>query len=127
MDILKLDLEEVRGVAVDAPEHLSAEAQALWAEYVQCFAFADPHVRTVLTTAMEAYDRMRQAQEILREESPITHDSKGKPLVHPAVRMEDQARTAMLAALKQLKIDVLPPRAGAGRPPKTEQYLDGFS
>jgi P27 family predicted phage terminase small subunit len=105
----------------DAPAHLTTEAQNLFLDYVDQYETTrSAYGHTILTTAMEAYVRMRQAQLLLKDGIMIT-DNNGKLLQHPAIRIEAQSRAAMLAGLKQLNIDVIPTRDKAGRPPNASQ------
>lgn len=125
MELIPLDLADNTGLP-EPPEHLSEAAQDLFHQYVAEFALLDPHVIAVLTVAMESFDRMREAQDILKEEGIITKDRFGKPKPHPATRIEAESRKDMLAALKQLNLGIIPPRSGVGRPSKGDAYLDGF-
>lgn len=109
------DLED----ANNPPAHLSAEAQREWRRLAEGYELDDPAARLILTTAFEAFDRMRGAQEKLAAEGVTYRDRFGKPKLHPAVTVERDARAAWLAALKQLNLDLEPLRDGPGRPPGT--------
>lgn len=92
------------------PPHLSPEARKLYEGYVRGWAF-DHAGRTVLMTALEAFDRMRGAQACIRKQGLMV---KGR--THPAVLVERDARLAMLRALRQLGLDLEPLRDRPGRP-----------
>lgn len=126
MELLKLDLDLSRPDLPDAPEHLSDEARDLWGKYVVDHNLYDTNQLTHLNTAMEAFDRMRQAQKVVTNDGILVEDSKGKPLPHPAIKIEERARMAMITALAKLNINVIPVRQGPGRPSRHEQMLDGF-
>ena len=105
------------------PGHLSPEAQREWLRLTEEYDLDDPAARLILTTAFEAFDRMRGAQEQLAKDGVTFRDRWGKPRMHPAVTVERDARAAWLAALKQLNLDLEPLRDGPGRPPGTP--MDG--
>jgi P27 family predicted phage terminase small subunit len=65
----------------------------------------DPHHQRVLQVACESWDRMQQAQEVLREEGIITRGSRGQLQPHPATIVEKDSRIAFLRALRELNLD----------------------
>lgn len=97
------------------PKTLSREARALWAVYCHEYVF-DEHGLVVLGQALESFDRLRQAQELLTAEGIVQTDRFGQKKPHPAVVIERDARASMLRALGQLHIDVEPLHDGPGRP-----------
>jgi phage terminase small subunit len=94
-----------------APKHLSAEAQAWWAKFVEGWSLDDAG-KFILTAALESFDRMRGAQCTIRKQGIVTN---GK--AHPATVVERDARLAMLRAFRQLNLDVEPLRDRPGQPP----------
>ena len=78
----------------------------------------DPAAVLILTSALEAYDRMRQAQAAIAAHGLVYLDRYGQPKANPAATVERDSRSAMLGALRHLNLDVeLSPHAGPGRPP----------
>jgi P27 family predicted phage terminase small subunit len=101
---------------VQAPDGLSKDARRLWRTILAGWAIDDQSA-VVLGLALQAYDRMAQAQAILATEGIIvTTERTGAKHQHPAVQIEMQAREQMLRAWKQLGFDVVPP-GPMGRPP----------
>ncbi len=68
-------------------------------------------------TAMEAFDRMRQAQAVLATDGLSIKDRFKQVKVHPLTVVERDSRAQMMAALKALNLDIEPLRDGPGRPP----------
>lgn len=85
--------------------------QRLQAEY----SIVDAGGLVVLTAACEAFDRMRAAQKLIAKDGMVAADRFGQQKPHPAVVIERDARGQMLAALKQLNLD-LEPLKSIGRP-----------
>lgn len=99
-----------------APKHLSAAAAAWWDRLLAEWVLDDAG-RLVLQVALEAHDRMVEAQEALRRDGTFIKDRFGVVKVHPATLTERDSRSAMLGALKQLHLDLEPLNDGPGRPP----------
>ena len=102
--------------AYDGPPGLSAAAQALWTKYTNEFEIDDAHGRVLLRLALEAHDRMREAQEHIVEHGAIFKDRFGGLKPNPSVAIERDSRQAMLAALRRLNLEV-EGVAAPGRPP----------
>lgn len=98
------------------PKNLSREAKNLWRKIQNEYAISDEAGLLILATALESFDRMRQAQAILTNEGMTTVDRFGQARAHPAATIERDSRAAMLGALKQLNLDLEPLRDGPGRP-----------
>ena len=94
---------------------LSAEARAWQAKIIETFELDDEAGALLLMTAMEAFDRLREAQKILATEGIIVRDRFSQPRQHPATLVERDARTSMMRALKALNLDIMPP-GNPGRP-----------
>jgi phage terminase small subunit len=95
-----------------APRHLSPEARAHWVQFQNGWQL-DDGARLILMAALEAFDRMRDAQRAIKVDGLMTKAGK----LHPATTVERDARLAMLRAIRQLGLDVEPLRDGPGRPP----------
>jgi hypothetical protein len=68
----------------------------------------------VLTTALEAFDRMREAQEAIRRDGAYTEGRFGLK-AHPGLAVERDSRTAFLRAQRELGLDLEAPPTS--RPP----------
>jgi P27 family predicted phage terminase small subunit len=89
------------------PKHLSAESRALRQRLVTEYDIADSGGLLLLDTALEALDRMRDAQVVIKREGIMITDSKtGKCRAHPALIIEKDSRWALLQALKSLNLDI---------------------
>ena len=99
-----------------APAHLSDEARRWWRELQKEYAIGDAAGLLLLQTACEAHDRMKMAQAAIAREGQTVMDRFDQAKPHPLLTVERDARAAMLAALKQLNLDLEPLRDGPGRP-----------
>jgi P27 family predicted phage terminase small subunit len=66
----------------------------------------------LLQTACESFDRMREAQDLIKKHGVLVKDRFGQLQRNPATAVERDARSAMLYALKQMNLNIEPP----GRP-----------
>ena len=97
------------------PKHLSPPARRWWAALQREYGITDAGGLALLAAAADAWDRCREAREILAKEGVITVDRFNQPQPHPAVRIEHSARAQLLQALKALNFD-LEIAQRAGRP-----------
>ncbi len=97
------------------PKHLKAETRKWWSGVVREYQLEAHHVK-LLTAAAETWDRYEEARETLRKEGSYYTDSRGNPRAHPAIAVERDARLAFARLLRELDLDVDPPRAPS-RPP----------
>jgi P27 family predicted phage terminase small subunit len=97
------------------PKHLKAETRRWWASVVAGYVLEDHHVR-LLTLAGEAWDRGVAAREALAKDGMFFTDSRGNPRSHPAMAVERDTRIAFARLLRELDLDVEPPRSSS-RPP----------
>ena len=95
---------------------LSAEARKWWRKVGEDYEITDPAGILLLQTALEAFDRMRGAQESIANDGATVSDRFGQMRAHPMITVERDARAAMLAALKALNLDLEPLRDRIGRP-----------
>lgn len=100
------------------PENLSKTAKEWWKKLVGEYAIDDQYGLMLLQTALEAHDRMNEAAAILNKEGLTVMDRYGQHKQHPAAAIERDQRAQMLAALKQLNLDI-EPLGKAGRPAKS--------
>ncbi len=101
---------------VKPPNGLSAEARAWWESIRTEYDVSDPGGLLILQSAVEAFDRMRQAQRRLKREGLTVTDRFGQSKANPLTLTERDSRSAMLAALKALNLDIVPTEPRVGRP-----------
>ncbi len=98
------------------PRGLSREACRWWRRLTTEYEIGDDAGRLILMMAMEAFDRMREAQAVLATDGLTLKDRFDQVKVHPLTVVERDSRAQMLAALKALNLDVEPLRNTPGRP-----------
>lgn len=85
---------------------LTPESQKLYDKIRRQWRIAEEPGRTVLMTAMQARDRLVQAQGIIEAEGLMITDRFGQKKAHPATVIEREARAGLLMALKALDLDL---------------------
>ena len=93
-------------MANDQVKALSTEAGRLYRKIRRQWAIRDEPGLTILLTAVQALDRLRTAQRTLAVEGIIKPDRFGQDKPHPAVEVEQKARSGLLLALKSLNLDL---------------------
>ena len=101
---------------IKPPKTLSREACRWWRRLTSEYEIGDDAGRLILATALEAFDRMRQAQAVLATDGLSIKDRFGQVKSHPLCVVERDSRGQMLAALKALNLDIEPLRDNPGRP-----------
>lgn len=101
----------------DPPKRLSAEAKRWWRLLAAEYRLDDPGGLLLLQTALESFDRMRQAQAAIKRDGATLMSSKGELKSHPLLTVERDNRGQMMMALKSLNLDLEPLREAPGRPP----------
>ncbi|MDE2456678.1 MAG: P27 family phage terminase small subunit [Burkholderiales bacterium] len=89
---------------ITPPRHLSAEARQLWQRLQAEYGIDDSAGLALLRAAAEAFDRSQQARALIAQEGLMLPDRFGAPKPHPAVAIERDSRTQLLAALRALKL-----------------------
>ncbi|MDO8616083.1 MAG: P27 family phage terminase small subunit [Dehalococcoidia bacterium] len=97
-----------------APSHLSAPSRAWWRSVTDGYLLEEHHVR-LLTLACEAWDRCEQARAVLTTSGLTFEDRFGCPRARPEVAIERDSRVAFARLLRELALDVEPPKDN--RPP----------
>lgn len=92
------------------PKHLSREARRIWKQINQTWELNNsPDALLILRTAMEAFDRLQQAREVLDVEGvtvkTTTAAGDTKTLKHPALEAEKSARAGLLQAFRMLGLE----------------------
>lgn len=98
-----------------APKHLTPKTRAWWRSVTADYELEPHHIR-LLTLAAEAWDRCQEAREVLAEEGLIFTDRFGSPRSRPEVGIERDSRLAFARLLRELALDVEPPKDN--RPPR---------
>ncbi len=86
---------------------LSKEAKRWYNRIKREYDIDDKPGLLLLQTAFEAFDEMRAAQEEM-DGNPVYTDRFGQPQEHPAAKTARASRTQMLAALKNLELEINP-------------------
>ncbi len=102
--------------APPAPKPLSAEARTWWRRLTVEYGISDQAGLMVLQIALEAFDRLRNAQSVIAADGPTVKDRWGQTKAHPLLSVERDARGQLLSGLKQLCLDIEPLHDGPGRP-----------
>src|SRR5436309_5455362 len=105
-----------RTIGPKAPKALSPEAKTWWKKIVSGWELDDAGF-LILQSALECFDRMRQAQGILAKEGITSTDRFGQAEVHPAVLVERDAKAGLLRALRAMNLQIEPLHDAIGRPP----------
>ena len=99
-----------------APKHLTPEAREWWQKLTREYQIDDDAGLLLLQTSMEAFDRMRACQACIARDGEMITDRFEQRKCHPLLSTERDTRAQMMAALKQLNLDVEPLKPGPGRP-----------
>lgn len=97
------------------PAHLSPATRKFWRIILDEFALESHHLRT-LEAACQAWDRYQQAREILAKAGLTFTDRLGNVRARPECKVEADARTAYLRAMRELGLDHVA-NPDASRPP----------
>jgi P27 family predicted phage terminase small subunit len=101
----------------DPPEYLSEAMKSWWRSVTGEFVLEAHHL-FLLEAAAGAWDRMTAAREILAKDGMTVTTATGEKQ-HPCVGIERDARAAFARLLRELDLDVQPPKSdqAAWRPP----------
>lgn len=86
-----------------APNGLSKESAAWWREAVRQFDFRTAGELAVLTEAARSLDRIAECRDVIQREGLFINGARGL-VQHPAARLEQQHRSLVLQACRQLGI-----------------------
>jgi hypothetical protein len=98
------------------PKHLSSASRRWFAMMVDDYQIEDSGGLAVLTLAARALDRAEAAKAIIDRDGMLVEDRFGCAKAHPACAVERDARAAMLAAIRNLHLDLQPNHDRPGRP-----------
>ncbi len=96
------------------PKTLSAAAAAWWSTICADWEL-EPTQLLLLESALQAFDRIGEAREILNQDGLKTVDRFGQARAHPMLIVERDSRAAMARDLSKLNLDC-EPVAPIGRP-----------
>ena len=88
----------------EVPQHLSLAAQQFWGYIMETFEL-EPHHEQLLQVCCESLDRMAGARKVLDRDGPTFVDRFGQPAVKPEVKIERDAQTIFIRALRELDLD----------------------
>ena len=91
------------------PGHLQPETKAWWAAIVADFEL-ETYELHVLQAAAEAWDLYQHARIELAKHGLTYTDGKGMVRARPEAAIARDARTSFLRAVRELKLDVEPPK-----------------
>ena len=100
-----------------APKTLSPEARGWWRRLAAEYDVGDQAGLLLLQTALEAFGRMRGAEQRIKADGLVLTGRDGQVKNHPLLTVERDTRSQMLMALKALNLDLEPLRDRPGRPP----------
>ncbi len=98
------------------PKHLSTEAKKIWKTVISEYGIVDIAGIKILKTALESFDRAQSAREQIEADGLTVLDRFGILKPHPLLPIERDSRSAFLAGLKALNLDIEPLKDRPGRP-----------
>lgn len=99
----------LKNATTKAPRGLSAAARGWWGRLTSAFDLEDDAAQLLLESALRAFDRMNEAATAIEKYGVVVQDKFGQLKTNPATTVERDSRAAMLSALKQLNLDIIPP------------------
>lgn len=115
-NVARLPIEPPATTATHAPRRLSAESRRLWRAILADFEL-EGHALAILAVALEAHDRMREAQAAVAKDGAYISGRWG-PRSHPGLAIERDSRLQFLRGLRELGLDLedtRPPSRWKGR------------
>lgn len=88
------------------PDHLEASEAELWRAIIDDYLFADAASLALLAAALEARQRMRRCREAVDRDGETVVDRFKQVKGHPLLAAERDARSAFLAGMRMLNLDV---------------------
>jgi P27 family predicted phage terminase small subunit len=85
---------------------LSQEARGVYGRLQAEWRITDGAGEIMLLTFCQALDRLRDAQRVLKAEGITTVDRWGQKKNHPAATVEREARSAMIATMRVMNLDL---------------------
>jgi P27 family predicted phage terminase small subunit len=102
----------------DIPQHLSKETQAWYVSICEQYVL-ESHHRRLLQLACEAWDRSRQAREVIERDGLTFINKHGDVKPHPCASMEQTSRIQFARLMRELNLDLAPEDS---RTPELRRY-----
>jgi phage terminase small subunit len=99
------------------PGHLTPEAKKIFKNLCDEYEISDEAGLKILRVSCEAFDRAQAARTAIDTAGMLLIDKFGQQKVNPLLACERDSRSAFLAGLKALNLDLEPLRDKPGRPP----------
>ena len=87
-------------------EALTTEAKTLYRKVVRQWRIVDEPGLSLVLTACQCLDEMRESQAVIAKEGAIVLDKFKQPKLHPATQRLKEARAHWLQAVKMLNLDL---------------------
>jgi P27 family predicted phage terminase small subunit len=94
----------------EPPPHLSASAREWWKSTVETYVLQEHHLR-LLQLCCEAWDEAQKARDALERDGLTVPGREGGLRPHPCVAIERDARLAVARLVRELDLDVEPPKS----------------
>ena len=104
----------IQGKKFAIPDHLETTTKKWFRQVLEEYDLESHHIR-LLTLASEAWDRSVAAQAAIKKYGILITD-KGRPRANPAIKIKEQAEIIFARLLRELNLDIEPPKS-SGRPP----------
>ena len=88
------------------PDHLGEPERQIWSHVLGDYELSTETAIDVLTTALEAHARAREARETISREGMQVVGRDGQAKSHPLLTVERDARAQWLAAIKALGVEL---------------------
>jgi len=98
------------------PNHLSKEAKRIFKALSLEYSIDDCAGLKILRVALESFDRAQAAREAIDKDGMTVRDKFKQIKPHPLLPIERDSRSAFLAGLRALNLDLEPLRDARGRP-----------
>ena len=95
-----------RAIRRQPPDHLGEPERQIWKHVFSDYELSTETAVHVLTTALEAHQRCREARQRIEEDGTVVTGRDGQPKPHPLLSTERDARAQWLAAIKQLGLEL---------------------
>jgi P27 family predicted phage terminase small subunit len=84
------------------------ESRKFWTQLQGAYGISDEGGLALLSLAATAYKRLLEAQRLIDAEGIVVKDRFGHAKPHPACTLERDSRISVLAALRELGLDLEP-------------------
>ncbi|WP_371738621.1 P27 family phage terminase small subunit [Alcanivorax quisquiliarum] len=91
---------------ITPPKSLGTDGRKLWAELRREYEITDAGSLAILRSMCESVDRLNQCREAVARDGLVVAGSGGQPRPHPLLQVEAEARRALLAHSRALRLDL---------------------